>query len=89
MQRVSHVSCLIIAEKACARRHNPRQLPCQTRNQRDQMLDRNLAENMRFIAGRRDAIKKIHPLELQEYPGRIDVPRSLLAINIHGVAVKA
>jgi hypothetical protein len=78
----------IVAQKACDRRHNPRQLPCQTRNQRDQMLDRNLAENVRFIAGRRDAINNIYPPELQEYPGRIDVSRSLLAINIHGVAVK-
>jgi hypothetical protein len=78
----------IIAQKACDRRHNLRELTCQTRNQRDQILDRNLAENVRFIAGRRDAIKNIHPPELQEYPGRIGVPRSLLAINIHGVAVK-
>jgi len=49
----------IISQKAGARRHNPRELPCQTRNQRGQMLDRNVAENVRFIAGRRDAKKKI------------------------------
>jgi len=48
----------IIAQKACARQHNPRELPCQTRSQRDQTLDWNLAKNVRFIPGRRDATKK-------------------------------
>ena len=56
------------------------------------MLDRNLEENVRFIIRRRDAIRNIYIYiyqpEVQEYPGRIDVPQSLLAINILGVAVK-
>jgi len=58
MYRVSEHGS-IIAQKTCARPHNLRELPYQTRNQRHQMLDRNLAENLRFIPGRRDAIKNI------------------------------